>query len=186
MKLYVIRHGQTEWNVLKKMQGSVDIPLNEKGIEQAYITKEKLKDINIDLIFSSPLKRARKTAEIISDDMNVEVIIADELSERCYGEFEGINKLSFDYNEFWSYNKNKNYDKAENVQLFFDRVYKFIDELKDNYSDKNILIVTHAGVVKAIECYANGMLPDEEIGPFLPGNCSVSEYIIGERSDNNG
>lgn len=178
MKLYVIRHGQTEWNILKKMQGSVDIPLNEKGIEQAHITKEKLKDINIDIVFCSPLKRARKTAEIIGVDKNLEIIIADELRERCYGEFEGSSKSSFDYNEFWAYNKNKNYAQAENIQLFFDRVYKFIDKLKNNYSDKNILIVTHAGVVKAIECYANGMLPDEEIGPFLPENCSVSEYII--------
>ncbi len=180
MNLYVIRHGQTEWNVLKKMQGSADIPLNEKGIEQAYITKEKLKNINIDIVFCSPLKRARKTAEIISDNNDLEIVIADELTERCYGEFEGISKSAFDYNEFWSYNKNKNYVKAENIQSFFDRVYKFLDKLKDKYSDKNILIVTHAGVVKVIECYANGMLADEEIGPFLPENCSVSEYIIAE------
>lgn len=186
MNLYVIRHGQTEWNVFKKMQGSTDIPLNEKGIEQAYITKKELKNIHIDKVFCSPLKRARKTAEIVSDEKDLKIIIADELAERCYGEFEGTTKSSFDYNEFWSYNKNKKYAKAENVQIFFDRVYKFMDKLKEKYSDKNILIVTHAGVIKAIECYANGMLADEEIGPFLPENCTVSKYILTEICDKNG
>lgn len=178
MNLYVIRHGQTEWNVLKKMQGSADIPLNEKGIEQAYITKDKLKDINIDMIFCSPLRRAIETAKIISKDRDIEIIVAEELTERCYGEFEGVSKTSFNYNEFWAYSKNKRYVEAENVQIFFNRIYKFMDKLKNEYIDKNILIVTHAGVVKVIECYANGMLTDEEIGPFLPENCSVSEYII--------
>lgn len=178
MNLFVVRHGQTEWNVLKKMQGSVDIPLNEKGIEQAHKTKENLKDINIDFIFCSPLIRAKQTAEIIGTAKNLQIIYDDRLRERNYGEFEGTSKSLFNYNDFWAYNKNLKYIKAENIQDFFDRIYIFIDELKMKHLDKNILIVTHAGVVKAIECYANGMMKDEDIGPFLPENCSVNKYII--------
>ena len=178
MNLFVVRHGQTEWNVLKKMQGSADIPLNDKGIEQAYQTKENLKDINVDLIICSPLQRAKQTAEIINTDKNLEIIYAEKLRERNYGEFEGVSKASFDYNEFWSYNKNINYTKAENVKEFFNRIYQFVDELKIKYPDKNILIVAHAGILKAIECYANGMMKDEEIGPFLPDNCSVTKYVV--------
>lgn len=177
MNLYVVRHGQTEWNVLKKMQGSVDIPLNEKGIEQAYRTKENLKDIKIDFIFCSPLIRAKQTALIINNDRKLDIIYDERLRERNYGEFEGTNKSSFNYNEFWAYSKNMQYNEAENVQSFFDRIYNFIDELKVKHADKNILIVTHAGITKAIECYANGMMKDEEIGPFLPENCSVQEYM---------
>lgn len=176
MKIYVVRHGQTEWNVLKKMQGSADIPLNEKGIDQAKQTKQNLNNINLDIVFCSPLIRAKQTAEIIIEGRDLNIVYDERLRERNYGEFEGTSKSSFNYNDFWAYNKNLKYDIAENVQDFFSRIYNFLDEIKTNYSDKNILIVCHAGVVKAIECYANGMMEDEEIGPYLPDNTSISEY----------
>ena len=178
MKLYVVRHGQTEWNVLKKMQGSADIPLNERGIEQAEQTKSNLERKNFDMIFCSPLIRAKQTADVINSDKNLNIIFDDRLRERNYGEFEGTSKSSFNYNDFWAYNKNLNYEKAENVQVFFKRIYDFLDEIKDKYQDKNILIICHAGVLKAIECYANGMMKDEDIGPFLPDNASVLEYDL--------
>ena len=171
MKLYVVRHGQTEWNALKKMQGSADIPLNERGKEQAQETKSNLENINFDIIICSPLIRARQTAEIINSDRNLDIIFDDRLRERNYGEFEGTIKSSFNYNDL-------KYIKAENVQDFFKRIYNFLDEIKISYSDKNILIVCHAGITKAIECYANGMMRDEEIGPYLPNNASVQEYEI--------
>lgn len=178
MNLYVIRHGQTEWNVLKKMQGSVDIPLNEKGLEQARIAKENLHGIEIDMIFCSPLIRARQTADIINTDRKLNIIIDDRLKERNYGEFEGINKQEFDYNAFWAYSKDLKYEKAESVSNFFKRIYDFLDEIKSMYSNKNILIVAHAGVLKAIECYVNGMMRDEEIGPFLPDNANAQKYKL--------
>ena len=74
MNLYVVRHGQTEWNVLKKMQGSADIPLNKTGIEQAYKMQEKLDCIDIDLIICSPLNRAKQTAEIINQNKRLPII----------------------------------------------------------------------------------------------------------------
>lgn len=178
MNLYVVRHGQTEWNILKKMQGSADIPLTEKGLAQAEITKSNLSNISFDVIFCSPLIRAKQTAQVINFDRTLNIIIDDRLRERNYGEFEGTSKNSFDYNEFWSYNKNLKYDKAENIQDFFKRIYSFLDDIEAEYYDKNVLIVTHAGVMKAIECYANGMMKDEEIGPFLPDNASVRKYKI--------
>ena len=67
------------------------------------------------------------------------------------------------------------YEKAENVQDFFKRIYNFLDDIAlKEYN--NILIVCHAGVEKAIECYFNGLMPDEDIGPFLPDNASVLKY----------
>jgi broad specificity phosphatase PhoE len=175
MNIFVVRHGQTEWNVLKKMQGSADIELNEKGLLQANDTAEMLKDLTFDIIFCSPLKRAKQTAEIINNDRNLNIIFDDRIKERNYGEFEGTSKLSFDYNEFWAYTKNTNYEKAENVQEFFKRVYSFLDEITSKEYE-NVLIVCHAGVEKAIECYFNGLMSDDEIGPFLPDNASVLKY----------
>ena len=178
MNLYVVRHGQTPWNVEKKMQGSADIPLNEKGIEQAYETKNNLKGKKIDFIISSPLIRAKQTADIINEERNLPIIYDERLTERYYGEFEGVSKQTFDYNSFWAYEKNMKYEKAENIQDFFNRINEFVEDLKSNYNDESILIVCHAGVMKALECILNGMMPDEEIGPFLPKNASVLEYNV--------
>ena len=175
MNVFVVRHGQTEWNVLKKMQGSADIELNEKGLSQANETAEILKNSTFDVIFCSPLKRAKQTAEIINNDRKLKIVFDDRLRERDYGEFEGTSKSSFNYNEFWAYGKNINYEKAENVQEFFKRIYSFLDEITSK-DYKNVLIVCHAGVEKAIECYFNGLMSDDEIGPFLPDNASVLKY----------
>ena len=175
MNIFVVRHGQTEWNVMKKMQGSKDIELNEKGISQAKDTADLLRNSSFDIIFCSPLKRARQTAEIINEDREINIIFDERLRERNYGEFEGTSKSSFDYNEFWAYQKNMKYEKAENVQDFFKRINNFLDDITSKEYN-NILIVCHAGVEKAIECYFNGLMPDNEIGPFLPDNASVLKY----------
>ncbi len=180
MKLYVVRHGQTGWNLLHKMQGVVDIPLNQKGREQAMETKKNLNNINIDLILCSPLKRARETALIINEDKCVPIIYEGSLIERDYGEFEGVNRNDFSYDDFWAYSKNIKYERAENIQEFFNRIYKFLDEVKNKYNNKNVLIVCHGGVTKAIKCYADGMMSDEEISEFLPSNAMVLEYEIRE------
>ena len=90
MKFYVVRHGQTDWNAKGRIQGKTDIELNEIGIEQARQLKALIKDYNIDLIISSPLKRARKTAEIINETVKCNIIFEDSLKERGYGIFEGM------------------------------------------------------------------------------------------------
>lgn len=185
MKVYVVRHGQTEWNILKKMQGSKDIPLNDKGIEQAYITKSNLENIKFDLIIVSPLIRAKQTAEIISKDRSCKTILENRIKERDYGEFEGVQKSDFSYLDFWSYTQNNKYEYGENIQLFFKRIYDFLDELKEKYKNKDILIVTHGGVTKAIECYFNGMMKDEDIALYLPDNCEIKEYELKNEANRN-
>jgi len=69
--LYIVRHGETEWSKEKKIQGRVDVPLNEKGRQQAIEIKEKLQNEKIDLIISNSLKRTAETAKIISEDSNI-------------------------------------------------------------------------------------------------------------------
>ena len=81
MKIYTVRHGQTEWNKKGLYQGKTDVPLNEEGKKQAMLVKEKLKDKKIDLIISSPLKRAKETAEIISD-FKIKIITDSLIVER--------------------------------------------------------------------------------------------------------
>ena len=87
--IYIVRHGQTDWNKLGKIQGHTDIELNDLGEKQALSIKEKLKDVKFDKVFSSPLKRAFKTAQIIYDG---EIVSDNRLKERYNGELEGKTK----------------------------------------------------------------------------------------------
>lgn len=90
MKLYIIRHGQTDWNIQGKIQGQTDTVLNETGIKQAQIAKENLANTEFDLVICSPLKRAKQTAEIILKERNIPVIFDDRLKETYFGKLEGI------------------------------------------------------------------------------------------------
>ena len=136
MKIYVTRHGQTDWNVQGKTQGRADIELNEVGIKQAKQTKEELKNIDIDLIICSPLKRAKKTAEIINEGRNIPIIFDDQIIERNFGEFEG-EKIKFD--EFWDYNAHPRYQRAETIQEIISRISNFLDKIKEEYKDGKLI-----------------------------------------------
>ncbi len=178
MKIYITRHGQTEWNVLKKLQGRADIELNDKGREQARITKQVLDNIEFDLIICSPLKRAKETAEIINKDRNIPIIYDDRIAERKFGEFEGLYKSDFDFDGFWSYKRNYKYKEAENIEEFFNRIYSFIDSIKKEYKDKRILIVAHGGVSIPFDCYFNGIPDMDCLLPLCLENCEVKEYEL--------
>ena len=89
MKIYVMRHGQTDWNLAGKAQGRTDIELNDTGIEQAKQAKKQIDNYKIDLIICSPLKRARKTAEIINEAINCQIISDERIIERGFGNIEG-------------------------------------------------------------------------------------------------
>lgn len=97
MDIYLIRHGETDWNRMKKLQGTTDIPLNAYGIELAEKTAEGLKDVPFDRIYTSPLIRARKTAEIIRGDRPIEIIETDGLKEISFGDYEGLCYLPDNY-----------------------------------------------------------------------------------------
>ena len=89
MKIYIMRHGETKWNKRSKLQGQVDIPLAPKGIEQAQMTAEGMKEIPFDHIFSRPFKRAYKTAQIVRMDRPIEIVRDDRLKEMSFGTSEG-------------------------------------------------------------------------------------------------
>lgn len=177
MEILLTRHGQTEWNLLKKVQGKADIELNEKGIKQAEETRDSLKNEKIDIILCSPLKRARQTAEIINQGRNMNILINERISERDFGEFEGMSNTDFDYHAFWSYKQNLKYDQAENIKDFFKRVYAFLDAIKKEYVGKTVLIVAHGGVSIPTKCYFEGIPDMETLLPLCIGNCEVARFF---------
>lgn len=173
--IYITRHGETNWNISKKVMGRIDEPLNEKGKEQAKILGQRLYNNSIDLIICSPLLRTKQTAEIINENKNVSIIYDERIMERDFGEFEGMNITEFNFDDYWNYYKNIKYQKAENITDFFERVYSFMDEIKEKYSDKNILLVTHGGVSIPIYCYFNNIIPKNTLidRGYNLGNCEI-------------
>lgn len=87
MKLYLVRHGETDWNKVKKIQGQVDIPLNQFGKRLAEETAEGLRDIPFDLCISSPLSRAHETARIILYGKDIPIIKDARIEEMAFGEY---------------------------------------------------------------------------------------------------
>lgn len=172
--IYFIRHGVTDWNDYvnergekdPKLQGWADIPLNEKGIEQAKAAAKTLEGVKFDRVFCSPLQRARQTLEQIHID-GAKVVFDDRLKERNFGEFEGKCKSVMDFGEFWDVRLNKKYEKAESVVDFQNRVFGFLDELKQ-FKDDNILIVAHGGIGSSIKRYFYGYSADGNLlGPVI-------------------
>ncbi len=175
--IYVTRHGQTDWNLLKKTQGHIDIELNETGIKQAKQVGNELSNTTLDVILCSPLKRCKSTAEIICGNRNIPIIEVEELKERRFGEFEGKKKnVEYDWEEFWNWESNHQYEQAENVRDFYYRISNAIEKIKREYNGKNVLIVSHAGVCAIIYCYFNNLKPNGKLKIPKTGNCELSIY----------
>lgn len=170
--IYIVRHGQTDWNLEGRYQGHKDIELNSKGILQAEKIKVKLKDKNFSKVFSSPLKRAYQTAQIISHD---DIIIDDRLIERCNGELEG--KLKTEITKEIDFNDPFNNEMGiESIINFRKRIKDFLDYITTNYKGQNVLVVTHAGVCIYIRCYFEGEPKDGNYSNYKLKNCEYLEY----------
>ncbi len=174
MKLYYTRHGQSKWNLERRLCGRIDIELTEKGLEQARELAKKASGLGLDLIISSPLKRARDTAEEVSKSCGAPVITDDRLLEMNYGIFEGTD---FYGEEFRKVN-NQIAMRFPNGESRLDaacRVYGFLDEIKVKYADKTVLLVAHGGISKLVNAYFEDMTNDEFFNYILP-NCELKEY----------
>lgn len=179
MSIYVVRHGQTDWNVKGLYQGHTDIPLNSTGIMQASNLKENLKGIHFDIVFSSPLSRAYNTAKICLSTKTPSIVIDDSLIERSFGDLEGQSPSKFtDCNNdlLLDYSKNYSTHNVEPIQTVFRRVYHFLDHLLENYTHKNVLLVTHSAIVIAIECYFHGIPKDNKLINLAFDNCQYKSY----------
>lgn len=174
MKVYIVRHGETSYNALK-LYNSKEEDLNEIGISQAEQLKDKIKEIDFDIIISSPLIRTINTTNIINSN-NKKVIIDDRIEERNPGNLSGQPLSTTNRDEYWNYNTIIQYGTSENIKSFFKRVYNFLDELKTkNY--KTVLVVAHSGVSKAFSAYFEGINDGMFLNRGLK-NCEIKEYII--------
>lgn len=177
MNLYVIRHGKTDWNLQSRMQGQSNIELNEIGIKQANEVRKVIEEKNIDLIISSPLDRTKQTAEIINKNINKPIEYNEKIMERNFGILEGkISKEIENIDDYFEYYQNKEIEKGEKIQDFVSRVFDGMKQIEKEHKEKNILIVTHGGVARAIDYYFNGIPKEKDVGKCMLSNCEIREY----------
>ncbi len=181
MKLYIIRHGQSEWNAKHLVCGSTDAPLTEKGRAQAAETAQMIADIHknhpIDLIIASPLQRALDTGRAIQAACgDVPLIIDERIKEIDVGESEG---LPTDDQEFLNRMRQFPYvhGEGESMLRFVHRIYSFLDDIKVRYADKTVLLACHNGVARVAYSYFYSMTNEEFMG-YIVKNASVSEYDL--------
>lgn len=190
MEIYFIRHGETIWNVQKKFQGLSDSPLTEKGIKQAKLLGEKLKDIKFDKIYSTSLKRANDTANYIKGNRKQEVEIFDNFIEISMGDMEGVEREKFknlypEQSEDFFTNPLKYNPKPYKGESFLEvreRVIKGLEKfitLNQNY--ERILIVSHGATLKVLLHYISGKNIETLIDEDIPKNTS---YTIVEYKKN--
>ena len=174
MKVYIVRHGQTTTNSLD-YHSLEDDDLTELGIKQAEELREKIKNMSFDVIICSPLKRTKHTANIINVN-NQNIIYDERITERSPGSLSGKSREKENREEYWNYYTTIQYGTSENIKLFFERVYSFLDELKTK-DYKNVLIVAHSGVSKAFSGYFNGIGDGKFLNRGLK-NCEIKEYEL--------
>lgn len=176
MKIYILRHGETEENTRGIMQGNMETLLNEKGRNQAMAVRDKVKEAGIDLVITSPKVRAKETAILAAP--GIELIEDKRLLSRNHGEFEGMSRDQIDLKEYWNIKKNIQYEKAESVGEIFNRVSSLLNDISINYSDKTVLLVTHSGLTRVFYYYFNGFPDDGDLTEYESHNCSFEEYEL--------
>ncbi|MEL6760468.1 MAG: histidine phosphatase family protein [Myxococcota bacterium] len=164
LTVFLARHGQTEWNRVKRLQGHVDIELNETGKRQARLLDERLAVHRLDAIYTSPLKRARATANAVA--ARAPVLLVDGLRERSMGKYEG-RCLADDQELEAEFRRRKHrlgddLDGGETIELFQQRVFDAVDRtVSEHLEDGSILIVGHGATNSMIiGRFLNLELPD--------------------------
>ena len=176
MKLYVARHGETSWNAENKICGRTDIPLNARGMEQAQLLAARLETERIDLIIASPMIRARQTAEAVAKRHGLPIAYDERLIEQNFGIYEGKDRKDAGYLEnkrMFAYR----YPGGESQMDVAYRVYGFIEELKEKYPEKHVLLVCHGGVCRVIRTYFENMT-NEEYFYFSEDNANARVYEL--------
>lgn len=178
MKIYTARHGQTEYNKTDCILGTTDIELNETGIMQAEELAGKISELDdIDVMLVSPMKRARKTAAIISERTGLEIITEERLREWDYGEFEGKSRFTDGFAENKVNFAVKMGRNGESLLQLAHRVYSLLEDVIETYKGKNVLLVCHGGICRIIETYFHDMTT-QEFASWFSKNCELKVYNI--------
>jgi broad specificity phosphatase PhoE len=191
--LYLVRHGQTQWNVDRIIQGHSNIPLNEEGKRQTHEQRENLKHIAFSKVYSSDLIRAHKTAEILNSDRKLDHQTSNTLRERNFGLYEGtsMEQHRFRLWDLLAHHRDHPHIKESHVESdeqMVMRALPFLREVSTKNKGQNVLIVTHGGLMRTLLIH----LGYAEVDDFPPNaiknlayikiECDGKNFVINETS----
>lgn len=190
MRLYLVRHGETDWNTERRLQGQVDISLNEFGKNLAVKTGRGLADIRFDICFTSPLKRAKETAELILADREVEIIDDARIIEMSFADWEGRHcskerwEVPDSFQKF--FDDPANYEPAPDGESFAQvkkRTGEFLQWLynKKEYENSNVLVTTHGAALAGLINNIKGESLENYWGVGVHKNCAVTEVEVKDQ-----
>ena len=180
-ELFFARHGQTEWNAIRRMQGHLDSDLSELGHQQAHTNGKFLASLDIDYLVASPLDRTRQTADIINQYLNLEIIYDDRIMEWDCGDWSGEmwNQLADKWpEEFSAWQADQYYYRGPNCENYpdmIDRTNPFLDELKQ-LPHQHIVIVSHGMIGRVMVGSLLGLAP-EQMFSFGQSNDTIFQLI---------
>ncbi|WP_418539684.1 histidine phosphatase family protein [Massilistercora timonensis] len=187
MKIYFVRHGETDWNKERKIQGQVDIPLNEFGRHLARETAKGLRDVPFDVCFTSPLGRARETAEIILQGRDVPILEDKRILEMNFGVLEGkcCSKEGWDVPDSFQmfFDDPVHYqapEGGEDFQAVRERTGDFLNWLfaQEQYRDSTVLVTTHGAAMAGLLNNLKKKPLAEYWGVGVHKNCGVTEVDV--------
>jgi broad specificity phosphatase PhoE len=185
--LILIRHGETDWNVEGRYQGQADPPLNERGLEQAVALAQALRDVGLDILYSSPLRRARDTAEVVANRLAIPLRIEPRLMEINQGEWEGqrrdrIEQLCPELLRRWDEDPwAVSPPGGESLVQVQQRVYAALDDVLAANEGRRVGLITHRLPIALIKLKYQGLPPDAVCSLDLP-NTFWEEIDIAARA----
>lgn len=173
--LYLIRHGQTDWNIEGRWQGHADVPLNEHGHQQAACIAQALAAVGLSAIYSSDLQRALDTAKAISTTTGLPVMVDPRLREIHQGEWQGMlaDEIETRYREMLLHRRVDPLDAAppggETVKQVRDRVISAIEEIRQNHPLEKVAVVSHGFALALVRVHYQGY-PLQQVWNLIPPN----------------
>ncbi len=183
MKLLLVRHGQTDWNINRRFQGQNDVPLNEVGRQQATALVNRLSREHIDVLFASDLQRAHETARIIAAQQACEIRLDARLREINFGAWEGLTYDEIKHNDpaVLAAREADIFTTAapdgETLNQLTSRVESVLNDLRTQYADQTILMVAHGGPLQILLCLALNLSPSK-YWQFHLATASLSEIAF--------
>lgn len=185
LELILVRHGETDSNIRGSYLGWTDIALNETGIRQVQLLRDRLKGFNVDKIYASPLKRALQTAEIVNENYGLDIVSVDGLKERNFGIWDDLTidemtkNYPTEYNDWvndWIKYRIKD---GESALEAYERTATFVDELIKRNDDGVFMLVTHLGTIRFILAHLLD-LGIENSWRFRVNNATITKIEIND------
>ncbi|NPB06391.1 MAG: histidine phosphatase family protein [Aquificae bacterium] len=180
LRLFIIRHAESEWNPVGRYQGLLDPGLTERGVRQARLLAQALKDEGISVLFTSPLKRTYETARIVGEELGLEPIVDERLREIDHGEWSGllVEEVKKKYPEqFEAWLKEPHrvvFPGGESLKEVFKRVTDFLNDVRSRYEGRTVAAVSHTVPIRCLYCSALGI----DLSKFWSFGCDNASYSV--------